>query len=208
VPELLAVTDRVCAASDPGAGAGSSYRLEWIAPGHPERPALEAFIAAEFSRVYGARVQHFCRMLAGCRDACGRWVAALGYSLARDGRLFLEQYLDGPVETGIAQRIGTPVARTDIVEVGNLAGTSVGAARALIVFMTRHLHQQGLVWVTFTATRTLLNSFARLRLVPTVLAEADPARLHDAGRDWGTYYTSRPQVMFGNIGYGHAQLAR
>lgn len=192
--DVLTVTERYC--------------LEWIAPGHPERPALEAFIAAEFSRVHGARVQHFCRMLAGCRDAGGRWVAALGYSLARDGRLFLEQYLDGPVETGIAQRIGTAVARTDIVEVGNLAGTSVGAARALIVFMTRHLHRQGLVWVTFTATRALLNSFARLRLVPSVLADADPARLRDAGRDWGTYYTGRPQVMFGNIGYGHAQLAR
>lgn len=207
MPDVLPVTDRVCGAPEPGAAA-TGYRLEWIAPGHAERPALEAFIAAEFSRVYGARVQHFCRMLAGCRDACGRWVAALGYSLARDGRLFLEQYLDHPVENGISQRVGTPIARDDIVEVGNLAGTNVGAARALIVFMTRHLHQQGLTWVTFTATRGLLNSFARLRLVPTVLAEADPARLHDAGRDWGSYYASKPQVMFGNIGYGHAQLAR
>ena len=207
MPDVFPVTDRVCGAAD-AATASTGYRLEWIAPGHAERPALEAFIAAEFARVYGARVQHFCRMLAGCRDACGRWVAALGYSLARDGRLFLEQYLDRPVEAGISALAGTPVARADIVEVGNLAGTSVGAARALIVFMTRHLYQQGLVWVTFTATRALLNSFARLRLVPSVLAEADPARLHDAGRDWGSYYTSRPQVMFGNIGYGHAQLAR
>ena len=207
MPDVSSVTDRVCSPPEGGAAA-IGYRLEWIGPGHPERPALEAFIAAEFSRVYGARVQHFCRMLAGCRDACGRWVAALGYSLARDGRLFLEQYMDQPVENGIAQRVGMPVERADIVEVGNLAGTSVGAARALIVFMTRHLHQQGLIWVAFTATRALLNSFARLRLVPTVLADADPARLHDAGRDWGSYYTSKPQVMFGNIGYGHAQLAR
>lgn len=188
--------------------AAPAYRLEWVAPGHAERPALEAFIASEFARVYGARVQHFCQMLAGCRDACGRWVAALGYTLARDGRLFLEQYLDSPVEAAMSARAGVPIARADIVEVGNLAGRSAGAARALIVFMTRHLFQQGLVWVAFTATRTLLNSFSRLRLVPTVLADADPARLRDARHDWGTYYASRPQVMFGNIGYGHAQLAR
>lgn len=193
-------------AAEDGAVA-ATYRLEWVAPDHAERPALEAFIAAEFARVYGARVQHFCQMLAGCRDACGRWIAALGYTLAGDGRLFLEQYLDRPVEAAIAERVGVPVAREQVVEVGNLAGRSAGAARALIAFMTHHLYQQGLVWVSFTATRTLLNSFSRLRLVPTVLADADPARLRDARHDWGSYYASRPQVMFGNIGYGHAQLA-
>lgn len=196
------------------AGTGTSQaadtpcRLELVAPGNADRRSLEAFIAAEFLRAYGARVQHFCAMLAGCRDACGNWVAALGYTLARDGILFLEQYLDQPVENAISARAKAAVARTDIVEVGNLAGADVGAARALIVAMTRHLHQQGLVWVTFTATQALLNSFSRLRLVPTALADADPARLGDAGRDWGSYYAARPQVMFGNIGFGHAQLAR
>ncbi len=195
------------ACADSAWPAQGACRLEVVPPGHAERRSLEAFIAAEFARVYGARVQHFCQTLAGCRDACGRWVAALGYTRARDGMLFLEQYLDGPAEAAIAAHVGGTVARADVVEVGNLAGANVGAARALIVAMTRHLHQQGLVWVTFTATQALLNSFARLRLVPTVLAEADPARLGDGGSDWGSYYATRPQVMFGNIGFGHAQLA-
>jgi hypothetical protein len=190
-----------------GDRAPAPCRLELCGPGDADRPALEAFIAAEFRRVHGASVQHFCQVLAGCRDAQGRWIAALGYTPARDGALFLEQYLDEPVEAAIGARIGHAVARPDVVEVGNLAGTDVGAARALIVAMTRHLHALGLVWVAFTATRALLNSFARLRLVPTVLADADPARLGAAGRDWGSYYASRPQVMFGNIGFGHAQLA-
>lgn len=185
-----------------------AYRLELVAPGHPERRALEAFIADEFARIHGARVQHFCRMLVACRDACGKLVGALGYTAARDGALFLEHYLDLPVETAIAGKAGQAIARADIVEVGNLAGRCAGAARALIVFMTRHLFQQGYTWVAFTATRALLNSFARLRLLPTVLADADPGRLGEAGRAWGSYYASRPQVMFGNIGYGHAQLAR
>lgn len=183
------------------------WRLEFLSPGAAERHSLESFIAAEFARIHGARLHHFCDVLAGCRDADGRWVAALGYTLARDGALFLEQYLDDAVEAAIGARVASPVGRGDIVEVGNLAGTDVGAARALIVAMTRHLHGLGLVWVTFTATRALLNSFARLRLVPTVLADADPARLGEAGRDWGSYYATRPQVMFGNIGFGHAQLA-
>lgn len=194
-------------AAEPPA-APPAYRLELVAPGHPERRALEAFIADEFARVHGARIQHFCQMLAACRDACGKLVGALGYTPARDGALFLEHYLDLPVETAIARKVGQAIMREDIVEVGNLAGRCAGAARALIVFMTRHLFQQGYTWVTFTATRALLNSFARLRLLPTVLADADPERLGEAGRAWGSYYASRPQVMFGNIGYGHAQLAR
>lgn len=64
------------------------------------------------------------------------------------------------------KRPGTPVARANIVEVGNLADCSAGAARALIGSMTGHLLQRGLVWVTFTATRTLLNPFGRRRLMP------------------------------------------
>lgn len=182
--------------------------LELVPPGHPARPALEAFIGAQFARTYGARLAHFCHTLAGHRDADGTWLAALGYTPAVDAGLFLEQYLDLPVETAIAGHVGHPVARADVVEVGNLAAIDAGAGRRLIVATTRHLHRQGLAWVTFTATRALLNSFARLRLTPSVLAEADPARLADGGRGWGTYYATHPQVMFGNIGFGHDHLAR
>lgn len=196
------------ASAMPPAASGAGRALEIVPPGHPERASLEAFIAAEFSRVYGASLQHFCHTLAGRRDSAGRWVAALGYTLAGEGALFLEQYLDTPVETEIGARTGRPVARTGIVEVGNLASTDAGAARALIVAMTHQLHCQGLVWVTFTATRALLNSFARLRLAPSVLADADPARLGQAQGAWGSYYATHPQVMFGNIGFGHDQLAR
>lgn len=182
--------------------------LQLVAPDHPDRSGLEAFIACEFARGYGARLQHFCHTLAGCRDARGEWVAALGYTLANDSRLFLEQYLACPIEAAIGAHVGYPVSRSGIVEVGNMAGSDIGAARALIVAMTRHLHGQRLLWVAFTATRGLLNSFSRLRLVPSVLAEADPACLGKDANEWGSYYATRPQVMFGNIGFGHERLAR
>lgn len=135
--------------------------LELVPPGHPARPALEAFIGAQFARTYGARLAHFCHTLAGHRDAHGRWVAAPGYTPASDDSLFLEQYLDLPVETAIAGHVGHPIARIDVVEVGNLAAIDAGAGRRLIVAMTRHLHRQGLAWVTFTATRARCRPGAR-----------------------------------------------
>ncbi len=184
-----------------------NYRVAWVDRQHPERVSLEDFIAAEFLEVYGARVSHFCDTLVGCRDGNGRWIAALGYSFAQDGKTFLEQYLAAPLETEIAAQVGKPVRRVSIVEVGNLAARHKGAARHLITLMTKFLHDEGMAWVAFTATRSLLNSFTRLRLKPAVLADADPRMLADGGASWGSYYATRPQVMFGDIRSGYAQLA-
>ncbi len=197
----------------PSAGASARatapplYQVTYVQRGEPARASLEAFIAHSFRASYGAELRHFCDVLIGCRDSSGQWMAALGYSLGASGPLFLEQYLDVPLEQAIGERAGHAVARSQIVEVGNLAAAHAGAARALIVSMTRLLHGHGLHWVAFTATASLLNSFTRLRLQPGVLAAADPRRLPDAGQCWGTYYHSQPQVMFGDIRYGYAQLA-
>lgn len=203
----LAPAAAATAAAPAPAQRSAPLHIEQFHPGHPGRAEIEAFIAASFRASYGAEVSHFCDVLLGCRDEQGNWVAALGYTRAADGPLFLEQYLAAPIETAIAPCTRTAVVRADIVEVGNLAATHPGAARALIVSTTRLLHAQGLRWVTFTATASLLNSFARLRLQPHVLASADPARLADAGQHWGTYYDTQPKVMFGDIGYGYAQLS-
>ena len=182
--------------------------LAFFLPGTVGRGDIEAFIARTFHDTYGAHLSHFSETLIGCRDAGGGWSAALGYSLAASGPTFLEQYLDAPLEVEIGGRLGRPVAREHIVEVGNLAATHAGAARALIVRTTRLLYHMGLHMVAFTATTSLLNSFGRLHLQPHPLAPADPARLPGAGRQWGTYYDTQPQVMFGDIRYGYEKLAR
>lgn len=183
------------------------YRIETVGRGDSRRAGLEAFIAATFLATYGARLRHFSDTLIGCRGEDGQWIAALGYTLAAAGPTFLEQYLDAPLEQEIAARTGQAVERAGIVEVGNLAAAHAGAARALIVRTTHLLHGLGLRWVAFTATPSLLNSFSRLRLRPQLLAPADPARLPDGGRHWGSYYDTHPHVMFGDISYGHDQLS-
>jgi hypothetical protein len=176
--------------------------------GDPGRAGIENFIAQAFLASYGAQISHFCDVLVGCRGDDGAWSAALGYSLAGTGPLFLEHYLDAPLELAIGRRLAQPVRRTQIVEVGNLAALHAGAARQLIVRTTDLLHGMGLHLVAFTATASLLNSFARLSLRPQALAPADPARLPGAGRQWGSYYDTQPHVMFGDIRYGHEKLAR
>jgi len=177
-------------------------RLESVYRTHPARAAFEDFIAARFCRAYGARVTHFLPHLLGVSDGFAHWQAAAGYAAAGAQALFLEQYLDRPIEHVLSAALGRPIARPSIVEVGNLAAVSAGMARVLIPQLARHLHRLGYVWVVFTATRALRNSFFRLGLRPLPLTRADPARLADGGASWGTYYDQDPVVMAGKISHG------
>jgi len=186
---------------------GLATELEFLPPDHPERASLQRFIAATYRRNYGAHIEHYARQLVGLRHPGGGWSAGLGYTLPRAEALFVEHYLDRPVEVEIASRIGITVGRDQVVEVGNLAATTPGAARRLIVGMTVLLHRLGRTWVVFTATRSLLNSFSRLQIAPIVLAPADPDRLPDRGTNWGSYYRSLPQVMTANIPIGFVHFA-
>lgn len=195
------------AAASRGNPRAAPHEMVWLDRRHPERADLERFIAGMFLKRYGARVSHFCDILVGCRNSQGEWIAALGYSPACKGPVYLEQYLHRPLESEIAACTCRPVSRQHIVEVGNMAAAHAGAARELIVSLTRHLYQCGYIWVAFTATRGLLNSFARLHLQPQVLCDADPARLPGDGKNWGSYYDTRPAVVFGDIHSGHARLA-
>ncbi len=207
MPHMMTSPAPVAAARERRSRRSACEPLVCLERGDTGRAELEAFIARAFLQTYGATISHFCDTLIGCRDRDGAWTAALGYSLAAHGPTFLEQYLDAPLEAAIGERLGRPVPREHIVEVGNLAATHPGAARALIVRTTEHLHHQALRVVAFTATPGLLNSFGRLRLRPQALAPADPGRLPEADRLWGSYYDTQPHVMFGDIHDGYEHLA-
>ena len=204
---MLVATQVAAAIAGPRSRTGTAVRraqpkLEPVHLLHPERSACESFIADRFQRAHGARIAHFSPHLLGVRDALGRWRAASGYTPADRKRLFLEQYLDAPVEHVLGQHRGRAIKRDVIVEVGNLAAASMGMARALIPLLAQHLDRLGYEWVVFTATRELRNTFARLGLHPVSLAPADRARLAERGGDWGSYYDNDPVVMAGRISHG------
>ncbi|WP_058833596.1 thermostable hemolysin [Luteimonas abyssi] len=180
---------------------------ERIEPGHPARAEVEAFIAHVYRARYDARLHDFLPHLLAFRDTDGRLRAAVGLRFGAEGPLFVEQYLDGSAQTMIAARTAAGVARSELVEVGNLAALRGGDARALIVQLAPALHQARLRWVLFTATRQLRNAFDRLHLRTVVLAAAERARLADGATDWGRYYDVQPQVLFGDLAAGHAFLA-
>ena len=164
----------------------------------PRRDAAENFIRSVFSNHYSAQVRSFAPDLMLLEQA-DRITAAAGWRGAAQGPLFLETYLDAPVEAHIARLAASPVARERIAEVGNLAAITPGGGARMILTLAEHLDRLGYEWVVFTATQELIGIFAKLGLPPLALGVADPARLGESASDWGRYYDSQPVVVAGRI---------
>lgn len=170
------------------------------------RPNYEEFIQQRFRNAHGADIRHFMPQLFGMSKADGELCAVAGVRLAQEGPLFLERYLDEPIDPLISAAAGIAVERAGIVEVGNLAASDTGSARLSIIAITWLLAMGGLEWVAFTGNIGLVNSFHRLGLKPVSLCAADPARLGSEQHHWGSYYESKPWVHVGNIRAGFIHL--
>ena len=164
-----------------------------------KRGELERFIAERFRSAYGATVSHFCVHLLGMRDAAGAWQAAAGYTPAAAGALYLEHYLDRPVEIVLSGAVGRNVTRERIVEVGNVASAARGFGGRFLPALRRYLLDLDYRWVVFTATREVRGILRHLAFEARPLAAAAPDRLPDGGAGWGTYYAHDPSVMAGTI---------
>jgi hypothetical protein len=185
---------------------GDSLRLHL--PGQPGRPEVEDFIGGVYARRYGATVHHFAPVLVGLHDADGAITAAAGYRSAGDGPLFLERYLDAPVDMVLARHAARPPARPEIVEIGHLAAGRAGAGRRLMLLLGPHLAQRRFRWAVCTLTRELRQMMLRLGVTPLALGAADPSALGDEAAAWGSYYAHEPVVLAGEVQPALRRLAR
>jgi len=181
--------------------------IEVLHRGTPEWNDAVSVVSSTFKKAYGAKLQHFMPHFVRVSNKDHKVKAILGYRDAENEKLFLEIYLDEPVEVSISRYLGYPVDRASIVEVGNLAETAPGDARMAIVGATAYFKAAGYRWVVFTGITRLRNAFRRLGMEPRELMVADESRLSDEQRvAWGSYYDGNPVVCFGDINEGHANL--
>ena len=165
----------ICLPLNFGGARAPALTLIRALPQEPLRDDFELFIQERFRKAHNADVQHFMPELFGLIDSTGTLCAVTGVRLAVSGKLFLENYLDEPIEHQVHVAAGRPIDRQSIVEVGNLAASSLGSARLSIITITWLLAMGGLEWVSFTGNTGLVNSFNRLGLRPVTLCEADPS---------------------------------
>jgi hypothetical protein len=164
--------------------------------GDPARAEVEAFIHAVFKRAYDAEVTNFMPHLVALRDNNGVLMAAFGLKKASEGPLFLEQYLDEPIESLISKKLGKNINRHAITKIGNLAVANPRNAGVLIAHVIQHSLDMGIEWCVATAHHSLQNGVVKGGRDVYPLYPADKARLSKKEQaKWGSYYDRMPQVV-------------
>ncbi len=166
-------------APKPASSRAVALQLAEACPGDRERPELEAFVRAAFARSHAAQVQTFMPSLLGFRDGQQRLRGVLGLRAAAAAPLYLEHYLDQPVEDAIAGATGQPLR--------------------MIAQLPAYLLARDFGWIVFTATRTVRQILLGFGAPLVELARADGARVADGVDAWGGYYDNDPRVFAGYL---------
>lgn len=174
------------------------YQFYYSRPDEPGYLRASNLVAEVFNKIYDARLSHFLPLLLSMKSE-ERLHGALGVRSAARDQLFLEQYLVRPVEQEISRCFKTPVARNQVVEIGNLVVRSSGAGQFLMAILGTIVKQAGLRWLVFTATPQVEAMMRKIHWQTEVICRADAASLKDSDSHWGRYYETQPRVIAGNI---------
>jgi len=162
----------------------------------PHRANLEQAVRGGFSDHFGAQIAGFMPYLV--RFRAGGSEAIIGFRPAADEALYLENYLDAPIEETVKRfRVGS-LSRAAFVEVGQLVASDRSVIEPLFRALVPFLRQQGFKWICFTATHKVraLLAHAGLRGLMIAAAREDSLHTHEA---WGSYYAYDPMVMVGSL---------
>jgi len=169
-----------------------------VEPDSTERASLEARIRSGFGMHFDACIEGFMPRFAHYRHASGA-TGVIGIRCAADEPLFLESYLNTPVESVIADATGAPVGRDRIVEVGQFVVDDRDIVTSFFRNLVPFLIENGYDWVCFTGTDRIRALLARVGFHGLPVARADAARVRNTGDRWGRYYDFDPVVILGKL---------
>lgn len=183
--------------AEEGHADSAKFSIEVCGSAHPRRIEAERLVQERFELTHAARVRTFMPSLLLFTDRSAALWGVAGARSAAGEPLFLERYLDAPIEHAIAARTGAKVRRNQIVEIGNFACLKPHVATRFVASLPRFLIGQGHTWVTFTATSSVRRILKCLGARCVDLGRAEGACAGSAADDWGRYYESDPHVMAG-----------
>ena len=163
------------------------------------RPSLEEFIRSSYETIFNAKLKGFLPQLVAAYTEDDQIQAAFGYSDADRNSLFLESYIDEPIDALLTRRLNRTVPRSKIVEVGNLSIDRSANSIESMRDIARYLQSLGYEWIVCTATRYLRLLFLKSGAKPITIAQASPKRVNNDGTNWGNYYATRPAILVGHV---------
>jgi hypothetical protein len=163
----------------------------------PRSDRLRVIVEHEIQRLYqeryGASLASFAPTIVAELSRTRDVRCAAGIRFAHEP-LFLECYLDRPIEEVLQDNLGTRVPRDRIVEVCHLAGAESGSSLTFVRKLTALLHGIGAEWAIFTATEPLRLLLARRGLSMIELGKASVRRV-SCPETWGSYFENDPRIM-------------
>ncbi len=175
---------------------------------HPRRSEVEEVVRCQYRRVHEARRCHFLEHLLVIETQRHGPRAVVGVQRAAASPMFLESYLDRPVEEVLGQHLEARVSRDRIVEIGTLASRDPRNATLLMVLTVVWLAGYGAECGVFTATRAVRHRLGGVGVPLHELASADPAKLGPLASEWGRYYEQDPRVVAATFGESRALADR
>jgi len=190
-----------------------TYYAELVHLWSPDREEVEQFTHDIYSLRYRADINKFLPTMIAIRHSqSNQIVASAGFQSAQNkgtkNRLYLENYLDIPIEKSASAVGNKRFKRSDFVEVGNLAGAISGAGYLVILTLAEYLTKQGHNWIAFTLTRGMVKAFESLNLEPIPLVPASESRLVKDSASWGHYFNAMPEVMIGDMKSAYEQMEK
>lgn len=165
-----------------------------------EAMEVKLVISDVYHKYYKAEIMPDYPEFMAILDQHNQIICAVGFRSALNNDLFLEQYLDKPIEEYLSNIHQTTINRQEIVEIGSLASTQKDTAKFLFIALVAYLRKKNFKYPVLTGTKHLLRTFRYMGLSPIIIAEAKQEKLLDKTINWGSYYTCNPQIVTGDLG--------
>lgn len=193
-------TELTLPASPVPQGCGMMARSTFSVVDHDseERASLEARVRSGFGMHFDACIEGFMPRFAHYRHTSGA-TGVIGIRRAADEPLFLESYLNVPVETVIEDVTGALIARDRIAEVGQFVVDDRDIVPSFFRDLVPFLVRNDFDWVCFTGTDRIRALLARIGFHGLPLARADETRVRNSTDRWGRYYDFDPVVILGKL---------
>jgi hypothetical protein len=164
-------------------------------------------IEETYQSAFSVRIETHYPRLVGVFNSEGALNAAAGWRSAHEDALFIEHYLDEPIELILARRLKKAIARREVAEIGSFATRGAGGAAQLCGALALRMHEEGVRYAVATATRRLRRAFHAFGFGAHELAPAHQARMPDCGRGWDGYFAHDPALVWGCVENGLVRAA-
>ena len=162
------------------------------------RHNLESRIRSGFGHHFDACIESFMPDLAVYQHVSGAH-GVIGIRGASDEQLFLETYLNQPIESVIGDIVRQPILRSAIVEVGQFIVDDKAIIPDFFRDLVPFLQSRNYQWISFTATNRVQSLLTRVRFSGKAIAAATLDRIGNDVKNWGRYYEFDPCVIVGKL---------